>query len=222
MFTPKAHIIVIDSIADSPINSFTFELATTLLYNAQRTAIVLDDDSPLWQTVKKRLLVLPQLLSPALIHKKDFCAEADKYNAIIIPNITSNNELAVMASTYITILPKQKKELNNFIRQKEYINNIFELKKKIASAYARSLNWIVCEYNHSQSISDSPSPKITELARIYGFRAAPPFNNRIAYQNNINGISAQDKSLPILKKELTYEDICAKREIIKLAEFIFS
>ena len=65
------------------------------------------------------------------------------------------------------------------------------------------------------------------MSRLYGFRAAPPLNFRHPYQNAVSGISAQDKTLspeffPELAKQLTYEDICAKREILKLAEFIFS
>jgi hypothetical protein len=57
---------------------------------------------------------------------------------------------------------------------------------------------------------------------MYGFRLCPPLNKRQAYQNNFLGLSAQDKTTGNLNKYLTYDDICAKREIIKLAEFIFS
>jgi len=222
MFTPKAHIIIIDGPTDSGRNTLCFELALTLLYNAQRTALVLSEDSPLRQAIKKRLTLLPQLLTPSIISREEFYDEANKYNAVIIPHIKSDDELAVTASTYISIIKKEKTAVRNFQKDVPYINGLFELKKKIAATYGHGLNWIVCENNLQSSITESPSPELEKFARTHGFRAAPPLNFRQSYKNNISGISAQDKSLPMLKKELTYEDICSKREIVNLAEFIFN
>lgn len=222
MFTPKAHIIVIDGKESSGRNMLCFELALVLLYNAQKTAIVLSDDSPLKTTLKKRLNLLPQLLTPTIINKENFYAEANNFSAVIIPHISADNPLAVMASTYITLLPKENKENSDIKSNNAEINKIFELKKKIAATYNRSLNWIVCENNFSDNLIDSPSEKLKKAANLCGYRTAPPLNHRLSYQNNISGISAQDKSLPMFQKDMTYEDICAKKEIIKLAEFIFS
>jgi len=222
MFTPKAHIISIDGPDGAGRNTLCFELALTLLYNAQRTAIVLDADSPLRKTIRNRQQKIPQLLTPAILDKKDFYTEANKYSAVIIPHASTVDELAVTASTYITVLPKDKDVIHNFIKNKAYLNNMFELKKKIAAHYGHSLNWIICENNLKKDISETPSKELEKISRLHGFRLAPPLNRRLSYQNNATGISAQDKSLPLLKNELTYEDICAKREIVKLAEFIFS
>jgi len=222
MFTPKAHIIIIDGNAETGRNMLSFELAITLLYNAQRTALILTDDSPLKEVLRKRKTILPELLTPAIISRKNFYEEADKYNAIIIPHCCATDELAVMASTYITLLPKEKHSINEFKKNKAYLNSVFELKKKIAATYGHSLNWIICENNRQPTLADSPSVALQKIAKLYGFRLAFPLNNRLPYQKNNQGISAQDKTLPFLSKELTYEDIYAKREIIKLAEFIFS
>ena len=222
MFTPKAHIISIDGPKGSGRNTLCFELALTLLYNAQRTAIVLDAESPLRVAIKNRQKKMPELLTPVILDKKDFYSEANKYSAVIIPHTNTADEFAVAASTYITVLPKEKNVTQNFIKNKTYLNNMFELKKKIASLYGHSLNWIICENNLKPDISDTPSKELEKISRLHGFRLAPPLNKRLSYQNNITGVSAQDKSLPLFKNELTYEDICAKREIVKLAEFIFS
>jgi hypothetical protein len=222
MFTPKAHIVVIDGPKNTGRKMLTFELALALLYNAQRTAIVLAKDSPLRQVIQKRHTLLPQLLSPIIIERENFYDEVNKYNAVIIPEINMDDELALTASTYITILPQSKQTAQKFASKKAYFNNIWELKKKIAATHGHSLNWIICENNFTHKISATPSPELEKISRIYGFRISSPLNNRISYKNNINGISAQDKTLPFLKKELTYEDICAKREIAKLAEFIFN
>ena len=223
MFTPKAHIIIIDGKKDSGRNTLCFELALALLYSAQRTAIVASPDSPLYNALKERRKTIPELLTPAILSREEFYNEANKYNAVIIPHTDANDELAVTASTYITMLPKEKPELKQFIKNKNYQANLFELKKKIASAYGHGLNWVVCENNlKTAQIIEQPSSELEAFSRLHGFKVAPPLNLRNAYKNNIKGISAQDKSLPMLKKLLTYEDICAKREVVRLAEFIFS
>ena len=223
MFTPKAHIIIIDGKKNSGRNTLCFELALALLYSAQRTAIVASADSPLWQTVKERRKTMPELLTPAIITREEFYNEANKYNAVIIPRADANDELAITASTYITMLSKEKCEIKHFLKDQTYQKNIFELKKKIASAYGRGLNWVICENNLKYTqICEQPSAELEKFSRLQGFKVTPPLNLRQAYKTNVHGISAQDKSLPMLKKQLTYEDICAKREVVRLAEFIFS
>ena len=222
MFTPKAHIIIIDGPKGAGRKMFAFELALALLYNAQRTAIMLTPNSPLHQAIKKRSAMLPQLLSPTIITRENFYNEANKFNAVIIPEANMADELAPTASTYITLIPQSKQSAQKFAKKLNYINDVWELKKKIAATYGHSLNWIVCENNLKEKITDSPSQDLEKASRTYGFRVSPPLNHRLAYKNNMSGISAQDKSLPLLMKALTYEDICAKREITKLAEFIFN
>lgn len=221
MFKTKAHIILIDGKTEALRDMLCFELALTLLYNAQKTAIIIPSSSSLHQTISNRLKTLPQLLSPTILEEKDFYAEANKYNAIIIPYIPSTPEILISASTYITLINQNKKSIQNFQKDQTVLNNMWELKKKIAATYNQSLDWVVCEYNTQKALSDTPTPLLENFAKTHGFRLAPPLNNRNPYQNNIHGISAQDKFLPLFEKQLTYEDICAKREIIKLAEFVF-
>ena len=222
MFIPKAHIIVIDGKENSGRNTLCFELALVLLYNAQKTAIVLADDSPLQATIKKRLNLLPQLLTPSIIKREDFYTKANDFSAILIPHASADDALAVTASTYITMLAKNNKENPEVKSNSPEINQIFELKKKIAATYNRSLDWIICENNLTDSLIDSASEKLKKSTHLCGFRVSPPLNYRLSYKNNISGLSAQDKSLPMFQKDMTYEDICAKKEVIKLAEFIFS
>lgn len=222
MFTPKAHIVIVDGQEGAGKKTVSFELAVTLLYNAQKTALVLPNNSSLHQTITNRLKLLPQLLTPTILSKENFYTQANNFNAIIIPHSVADEEFDIMASTYISLWPKNSKNTANISDDKLLLNRMFELKKKIASAYNRSLNWIICENNLTKVLSDAPTEKLKKSERIYGFRAAPPLNYRHSYQANKTGISAQDKSLPMFKKDMTYEDICTKQEIVKLAEFIFS
>ncbi len=217
----KAHIIIIDGASGTGKKTLCFELALVLLYNQQKTALVLSDDSPLRQTLELRKARFPELPLPTVLSRKDFSEKAGNYNAVIIP-ASASDELAAGAETFITLLPKNKRASSRFKQDVMYINNLWELKKKIASGYSRSLNWVVCENNLTDKNADAPSAELFQAAKMYGFRLCPPLNRRKAYLTNNRGLSAQDKTATPLKDSLTYDDICAKREIIKLAEFIFS
>ena len=219
MHNIKSHIIVLDGKANSGKKTFCFELALALMYNNQKTAILLSSDSPLRKTLANRPQYLP---TPAIISRQDFLSKANNFDAIIIPEISSTDELAITAQTYITMQPKTKQSSKDFQKDLQYINSLWELKKKIASKYNRSLDWVICENNLKEKNEETPSEEISKISRMYGFRICPPLNKRKAYQNNFLGLSAQDKTSGNLNKYLTYDDICAKREIIKLAEFIFS
>ncbi len=216
-----AHIIIIDGVAGSGRKTLCFELALTLLYNAQKTALLLQPNSPLRQTLMIRKKQYPNLPIPEILNQNEFQHNKDNFDAIIIPETNSTAEFAINSNTYITIIPKNKKQINLFQKNLSYINSIWELKKKIAATHKRSLNWIVCENNLTPNSSLQPSIQLDKMSKTYGFRLAPPLTNRKAYLINHSGISAQDKNLPELNKQMNYEDICAKREIIKLAEFIF-
>lgn len=217
----KAHIIIIDGEHGVGKKTFCFELAIILLYNQQKTALVLSTDSPLRQTLERRKKQFPALPLPAILSREEFANKANDYDAIIIPT-DATDELAVTAETFITLLPKNKKASSRFKQNVIYINKLWELKKKIASNFNRSLNWVVCENNLKDKTADAPSAELLQAAKMYGFRLCPPLNHRNAYLANVQGLSAQDKTDESLKDSLTYDDICAKREIIKLAEFIFS
>lgn len=222
MSETKAHVIIIDGADGVGKKTFCFELALTFLYNKLNTALLLSPDSVLFQTLVKRKRDYPNLPTPTIITKKDFLNSTNDYDAIIIPDINFADQCKTYAHTYITLLPQTKTSVKSFQKNMSYINTLWELKKKIASEQHHTLNWVVCENNLKEKNNITPSPELNKIARMYGFRLPPPLHYRKAYKKNISGLSAQDKVLPELKKQMTFDDICAKREIIKLAEFIFS
>ena len=75
MQTSKAHIIIVDGTPSSGKKLFGLELAITLMYNKQKTAILLDKDSPLNQIISLRKKEYPDLPSPNIIDRKDFNQE---------------------------------------------------------------------------------------------------------------------------------------------------
>lgn len=216
----QAHIIIVDGPSKSGKKLFGLELAITLMYNKQKTALLLDSDSPLNNIINSRITSHQFLPTPTIINKDSFVKECQNFDAIIIPGITNIDDLAINADTYITLLTPQT--AHKFPKNTIYLNNMWELKKKIASTHNKTLNWVICENNLKDKSITEPSKELSSIARMYGFRVAPPINKRASYLNTFNGISSQDKTYSNLKNNLTYEDICAKREITKLAEFIFS
>ena len=220
---PKhAHTIIIDGESLASKEALCFELAITLMYNDQKTAILLRPDSHIHKIIKNRKSHTQNLPTPTIICYEEYFNQLSNFDAIIIPELNNDDIVATNAYTYITLLPSDTKILKNFNKDKSYINNIWELKKKIASTHKRSLNWVICENNIKSKITDSPSAELTKISRMYGFRATPPLNHLKSSFNNNTGISSQDKTNPLLSNTLSYEDICAKREIINLAEFIFN
>ena len=216
----KAHIIIIDGASGTGKKTLCFELALVLLYNQQKTALVLSDDSPLRQTLELRKARFPELPLPTVLSRKDFSEKP----AIITLSSFRHQPLMNLppAQKLLSHCSPKIKSVLQIKQDVMYINNLWELKKKIASGYSRSLNWVVCENNLTDKNADAPSAELFQAAKMYGFRLCPPLNRRKAYLTNNRGLSAQDKTATPLKDSLTYDDICAKREIIKLAEFIFS
>lgn len=217
----NAHIVIIDGAPNVGKKMFSFELALALMYNNQKTALVLPAGSDLKQTITKRKQLFPTLPQLEIITREEFNTKVNNFNAVIIPT-TAEDQLALTANTFITMIPQNKKNATSFMQNKTYLNTLWELKKKIAATNGRSLDWVVCENNLNAKNTTDPTEDLAKTARLYGFRLCPPLNRRKAYTANAFGLSAQDKTTSELKKDLTYDDICAKREIIKLAEFIFS
>jgi hypothetical protein len=220
MSTNNAHIIIVDGFPSSGKKLFGLELAITLMYNDQKTAILLPSSSPLRTIIENRKKTHPFLPSPDIIERSNFNLETKNYDAILIPGIPPSDELASNVDTYITILTS--KTIQKFEKDKNYINKMWELKKHIASCKSKSLNWVILENHLKEKSTLDKSKQLQTLSKLYGFRVAPPINKRQSYLETLNGISSQDKTFSSLKNDLTYEDICAKREITKLAEFIFN
>lgn len=218
----RPHIIIIDGEDGSGRKTLSFELSLILLYNNQKTALLLKSDSKLKKIIETRQQRHPELPTPSIISREEFTQKSEFFDAVLIPESNQDDTFAQDASTYITVLKHNKNTAKEFENNLPYINSIWELKKKIASLHNHSLDWIVCQNNLYPTTRMETYEELKQKSRLFGYRTPPPLNFRFAYQNITSGISAQDRTSQTLEKTLTYEDICAKREITKLAEFIFS
>ena len=94
MSTNNAHIIIVDGFPSSGKKLFGLELAITLMYNDQKTAILLPSSSPLRTIIENRKKTHPFLPSPDIIERSNFNLETKNYDAILIPGIPPSDELA--------------------------------------------------------------------------------------------------------------------------------
>ncbi len=222
MTIKNTHIITIDGMPNSGRKTLCFELSLILLYNNMTTAILVNKDSPLHQIIELRKQNYPLLPTPELINSSIFFDCIDKYDAILIINDKEFSELITYSSTYISIIAKTKTSSQNFTKDINYINNIWELKKQIASKHNKSLNWIVIENNTKKVAKSLESNTLQQFTRQYSFKNPSALQHRFSYKSNHSGLSSQDNFHESKKENLSYLDIITKREITRLAEFIFN
>jgi hypothetical protein len=71
----QAHIIIVDGPSKSGKKLFGLELAITLMYNKQKTALLLNSDSPLNKIINSRITSHHFLPTPTIINKDSFVKE---------------------------------------------------------------------------------------------------------------------------------------------------
>ena len=137
------YIVVINGEKDTGRKTVCLELALVLLYNRQKTAVLLNEDSSLRQTFNNRRQKFPTLPQPDILERNSFPLAAAPYDAVIIPEISATDELADNAATFITLLRHSRSGIKKFQQNKAYLNEVWELKKRIAATRGHSLNWVV-------------------------------------------------------------------------------
>lgn len=98
-----------------------------------------------------------------------------------------------------------------------YINLIWNVKKSIAAHGIKYLNWIVVADLKDENATDW-SASMNDSARKYGFRIAPPLKYRLAYQHLQDGYCAADMVTDNKVFAMTFADVYARREILKLTD----
>lgn len=102
----------------------------------------------------------------------------------------------------------------------EYLNFIWKIKKNQAAQGIMYLNWIVVPYLKNEGEADF-SLSLSEQAKRFGFRLSPAIYYRDEYMHVENGYCSADLQKGNLAKIMTLKDVYARREILKLADFIW-
>lgn len=150
----------------------------------------------------------------------DMVPSSDTKEVIIADIPTAQNEkyadIFSKAHTLITIADKpsvMQWELND-----PYLNLIWQAKKNIAARGIKYLNWIAVANLKSEKDWRS---SLDDLSHRYGFRIAPPLKNRQAYRHTDEGYCAADMTGNSKIFKMSFEDVYARREILKLTDFLW-
>ena len=140
--------------------------------------------------------------------------------AVVIADIPTerNNIYAKIfnqAHTLITIVDEPSDV--NWNPGDNYINLIWNTKKSIAARGIKYLNWIIVADLKDEKMADW-SASMSDSARKYGFRIAPPLKYRGAYQHLQDGYCAADMVKNNKVFDMSFADVYARREILKLTD----
>lgn len=140
----------------------------------------------------------------------------------VIADISADNyqeNEAIFNTAHTLITPLNSENDISWQSDDEYLNFIWKIKKNQASQGKKYLNWIVVPYlpkNASASFTHLP-----EAARRFGFRIAPEIHYRDEYMHVADGYCSADLRDDQLSHLMSFNDVYARREILKLADFIW-
>lgn len=127
---------------------------------------------------------------------------------------------SIFNSAHTIITPLNNKDDILWQANGEYLNFIWKIKKHQAAQGIMYLNWIVVPYLKGEEETDF-SPDLSEEAKRFGFRIAPAIYYRDEYMHVENGYCAADLQKSNLAKKMSLKDVYARREILKLTDFIW-
>ena len=149
---------------------------------------------------------------------KDF----NEFSAIVADisadDYLQNEDIFNVAHTIIT--PLNNKDDIEWQASGEYLNFIWKIKKNQASRGIMYLNWIVVPYLKDETEIDFSS-LLSEQSKRFGFRIAPAIYYRDEYMHVENGYCSADLQKGTLANQMSLKDVYARREILKLADFIW-
>ncbi len=123
------------------------------------------------------------------------------------------------ADILITPLYKEEGALSVSSPNSLYASLIWEAKKKRAAIGKNAFRWVVVP---NDDYTDEQIEKISASAKTLGFQISSRLHRRNEYAAGLkNGITVLDKDLPELKTLFDLPDLYARRELKKLASFIW-
>lgn len=125
----------------------------------------------------------------------------------------------VFNAAHTLITPLNSEDDISWQASDEYLNFIWKIKKNQAAQGKKYLNWIVVPYLKNEN--DENFSHLAEYSRRYGFRIAPAIYYRDEYMHVAQGYCAADLRHKKLAKQMSLKDVYARREILKLADFIW-
>lgn len=152
------------------------------------------------------------------LDKNTFQEIQDKYDVILLDS--PHEKYFKQADIWIT--PIRGEEGLKALTEKNslYAALVWQAKKQRAAEGKNAFRWIVIpQEKYSAEINEN----LAQIGKFWGYAAAPVFPDRPEYAQGLkSGMTVLDKDLPALKTLFELPDMYARRDLKKLAEFIWS
>ena len=147
-------------------------------------------------------------------------SEAKKVVIAVIPSENMNRYAHIFnqAHTLITLVPSVQNAFWN--AADNYLNLIWNAKKHIAARGIKNANWILVPY--FEKPAEGNTAQLGEFARRYGFRVSDILPYRDAYNHILEGYCAADMKQYDDVFHMSFADVYARREILRLTDFLWN
>ena len=216
-------VIVVSSPKPQSGNSvLALNLAGALWNDGYKVGLFSSRPSEITDFLNKRAKLIKEtkakIAKPILIQSLNNSADVSALVADIgAADYVLHEDVFSAAQTIIT--PLNYKDDVIWQANDKYLKFIWEVKKKQAARGIKYLNWIVVPYlkeKHSDFTAE-----IESKAKLFGFKIAPAIYYRDEYMHVLNGYCAADLINKKLEKMMNLNDVYARREILKLTDFIW-
>lgn len=151
------------------------------------------------------------------LNKENF-SKIDEYDVVILDS--PSDKYFAYADIFITPLRGQEGLNSLVVRNSLYAGLIWEAKKQRAAQGKSAFKWVVLP--NDDALLQEDCEKLKETGRFLGFSVAPKLSNRKEFDLGFkHGISVLDKDSPKLKTLFDLPDLYARRDLKKIADFIW-
>lgn len=220
-----AQIVIINSV-NNAAGKTTLTAHLAVMLAAEYKSAVLDnagENSALAMFVAKRYnlnlgknyhLIVPPYYS---LQKEKFDELGDTCDVMLLDS--PDEKYFKYADVLITPIRGREGALSVSSTDSLYAAFIWDAKKKRAAIGKSAFRWVVVP---NDDYSNEEIEKIATCGKILGFQLAPRLHHRLEYANGLkNGVTVWDKDQPELKTLFDLPDLYARRELKKLASFIW-
>ncbi len=220
-----AQIVIINSV-NNAAGKTTLTAHLAVMLAAEYKSAVLDnagENSALAMFVAKRYnlnlgknyhLIVPPYYS---LQKEKFDELGDTCDVMLLDS--PDEKYFKYADVLITPIRGREGALSVSSTDSLYAAFIWDAKKKRAAIGKSAFRWVVVP---NDDYSNEEIEKIAACGKILGFQLAPRLHHRLEYASGLkNGVTVWDKDQPELKTLFDLPDLYARRELKKLASFIW-
>lgn len=150
------------------------------------------------------------------LNKSSF-SQTENYDVVILD--APDSQYFQYADIFITPIFGQVGLESLSVKNSLYASLIWDAKKQRAAMGKNAFKWIVVP---NDNYSQTDYKTLSESGKFLGFNLALPLANRQEFEVGLNsGITVLDKDIPKLKTLFDLPDLYARRDLKKLADFIW-